>query len=278
MDESYYLTASEELDAFEMAEDLDAFDLPEEDESYLAGLSDEELFEESLDLGEALREALSEEYADSTPEDMEAALFNVMDALTPAESFSFAKALRQIEAGAGQALRDPTFKQIAGTALPLAGGAFGTLGGPLGTAAGSALGGAAAKALAGGGTTPSTATGAPGPKPPAAAAALPAAAKGLVAMNDPAVQTATLAAALGQQGRASVNGVPVGAVMNMLSTIFGQAAAEADELMYESSTTPAYMLNEQAPSGDPVAPGDRAQALYAALLRARDRHLEQGVT
>ena len=271
MDESYYLTASEELDAFEMAEDLDAFDLPEEDESYLAELSDEELFEESLDLGEALREALSEEYADAPPEEMETALFNVMDALSPAESFSFRNALRQIEAGAGQALRDPTFKQIAGTALPLAGGA---VGGPVG----SALGGAAAKALAGSGSKPSAATGAPGPKPPAVAAGLPAAARGLVAMNDPAVQTATLAAALGQQGRTSVNGVPVGAVMNMLSTIFGQAAAEADQLMYESSATPAYMLDEQGPSGDPVAPGDRAQALYAALLRARDRHLEQGVT
>jgi hypothetical protein len=272
------LTQFELLDDFEMAEDLDAFDLRDEDESYLAGLSDEELFEESLDLGEALREALSEEYADSTPEEMDSALFNVMDALTPAESFNFAKALRQIEAGAGQALRDPTFKQIAATALPVAGGAVGTLGGPAGTVVGSALGGAAAKALAGGGSTPAAATGAPGPKPSAAATPLPAAAKGLVLMNDPAVLKATLAAALGQQGRTSVNGVPVGAVMNMLSTIFGQAAAEADELMYESSATPDYMLDEQAPSGDPVAPGDRAQALYAALLRARDRHLEQGVT
>jgi hypothetical protein len=281
MDESYYLALSEELDAFEMEDDLEDFDLPDEDESYLAGLSDEELelelFEESLDLGEALREALSEEYADSTPEELEAALFNIMDALTPAESLNFTKALRQIQAGAGQALRDPTIKQIAATGLPLAGGAVGTLGGPAGTVVGSALGGAAAKALAGGGSTPSTATGTPDPKPSAAAAGLPAAAKGLVLMNDPAVLKATLAAALGQQGRTSVNGVPVGAVMNMLSTIFGQAAGEADELVYESSATPAYMLDEQAPSGDPVAPGDRAQALYAALLRAQDQHLAEQV-
>jgi hypothetical protein len=202
-------------------------------------------------------------------------LFNVIDALTPAESLSFTKALRQIQAGAGQVLGDPTVKQLAVAALPLAGGAVGTLAGPAGTAVGSALGGAAAKALAGGGGA-RPAAGAAGPGP-AAAAGLPAAVKGLVAMNDPAVVKATLAAALGQQGRTSVNGVPVAAVMNMLSTIFGQAAAEADEQMHQRSATPTYMLDEQAPPGDPVAPGDRAEALYAAFVRVRDGQLAEEV-
>lgn len=38
--------------------------------------------------------------------------------------------------------------------------------------------------------------------------------------------------AMGEHGRKSVNRVPVAALMSMLSSVCGKAAADADELMY----------------------------------------------
>ena len=56
--------------------------------------------------------------------------------------------LSQIGRSAGQALSDPTVSAIARTALPIAGGALGTvIGGPVGTALGTQLGTLAAGAL-----------------------------------------------------------------------------------------------------------------------------------
>ena len=284
----YSSMAFDELEDFGTEVDVDAVDMFEEDESYLDELSDEELdmldegyldelSDEELDmfegddgdLGEALREALGDEYADAPSEGIEEALYNVMDSLTPGESFSLAKALG--------AVRDPTFMQIAGSALPLAGGAVGTaLGGPgVGTALGSTLGKAAATALPRDNKARSAAAAVSRLKP-SATGELPAAAKGLVAMNNAAVQKAALAAALGPQGQAAVNGIPVGAVMNMLSTIFGQAAAEADEVLYETAGPPAYMLDDEGSLyADPAAPGDRARALYRALIQAEEPRMTQ---
>jgi len=297
MYDEHFMAPVDEWEALEFAEDTEPFqedflseaeiadfddlDMPEEDDSDLGEVSDEELdmFEDYLDLADALREGLSEEYADWPAEELEESLANVMDSLTPAESFHFAKALGQIGTSANQALADPRFRQIAGTALPLAGGVAGTaLGGPVvGTAIGTAVGGAAASALPGGGVPGSTTAAAPGFKPSAAGAGPPAAAQGLLLMNNPAVQKAALAAAFGPHGQTQVNGVPVGAVMHALSTIFGEAAAEADEISYETSKTPAYMRDAQSVSADPAAPGDRARALYAALVRAEDPHLVEAV-
>jgi hypothetical protein len=264
--ESYHLTASEELDAFAM---------PEEDEDYLAELSDEELgmAEDLFDLGEALRDGLGEDYEDATPEELEQALVNVMELLTPAESISFANALGQLGSGASRVVRDPTFTQVAGTALPVVGTA---LGGPVGAAVGSALGKAVTAAPAGA-KAPSTPTTAQGPGPQVSGAELPAALRSFFLMNNPVMQKAALAAALAPFGKTSVKGFPVGALLGMLGSTLGEAAAEADELSYESSTSPAYLLDEQIPSADPADPGARAQALYAALLRAEDEELAEAV-
>ena len=87
-------------------------------------------------------------YADVDPEDMEDALAEVLDSMSPAEAFNFAKAMRTIGRSASQIVTDPTFSKIARTALPIAGGAVGTLiGGPAGTALGSKLGSAAGGAM-----------------------------------------------------------------------------------------------------------------------------------
>ena len=164
---------------------------------------------------------------------------------------------------------DPAVAQIARTALPLAGGAVGTLiGGPAGTALGSSLGGAAAKALPG--PRPAAAvTGATTGSRPAAvlASGSPAAAQGLILTQQPQVLQSLLAAALGPQGRKEVNGVPVGAVLGMLSSIFGQAAAEADELLdADAEHVPMWTGSPRHPIGDPTDPGTRARSLYAGIL------------
>ena len=262
--------------------DSDAWDMME-DEYDLAVMLGEELDmdEDVLDLEQVLRDALREDHADAPPEEMEDALANVLESMTPAESFNFAKALRQVEKGAAQALADPAVGQVATTALPLAGAAVGTyFGGSAGTAIGSGLGGAAAKALPGAKPTPP----APAPPPmpslskPTVAGGSTAAAKGLVLTQQPEVLKSLLALSLGEQGRKSVDGVPVGAVMNLLSTIFGQAAADADELLHASDETAGYLLDGEGQyNSDPVAPADRADALYAALLDAENDHISEAV-
>ena len=56
--------------SYENAEDLDWFD------------------EEDTDLTEVLRDALDDVYADADPEEMDDALDNVLESMTPAESFN----------------------------------------------------------------------------------------------------------------------------------------------------------------------------------------------
>lgn len=197
---------------------------------------DEELDDEfdefdDVDLAEVLRDSLADEYADASPEELDDALEYIFESMSPAEAFNFGKALSQIERGASQILTDPAVAQVAKTTLPIAGGAVGTLvGGPVaGTAIGTSLGSAAAKALpAGRPKAP------PRPGTASIAAGSPAAAQGLVLTQQPQVLQSLLSLALGQHGRQSVNGVPVGAVMNLLSSVFGQAAADADALLDEA--------------------------------------------
>lgn len=184
------------------------------------------------DLGEVLRAALHEDYLDASPAEMDDALAGVLESMSPAESFNFAKALSQIQRGAGQVLKDPTFGQIARGALPVLGGAVGTVvGGPAGTALGSSLGQAAAGALPAGRQQRPTAAPAP-----AVAGGSAAAARGLVLTQQPEVLKGLLALAMGQHGTNTVNGVPVASIMSMLSSVFSQAAADADELMYAGDT------------------------------------------
>jgi hypothetical protein len=252
------------------------------DDGDLAELLEGEEFEgDVLELEGAFREALGEEYESASPDEIEDALVNVFESMTAAESFNFAKALGQIEKGAAQALADPAVSRFATAALPYAGAAVGTsFGGPAGTAIGSGLGGAAAKALAG--ARPPAARPiapiAPLPTSPLAATGSAAAAKGLVLTQQPEVLRSLLALSLGEHGRKSVDGVPVGAVMNLLSTIFGQAAADADELSYMSEEASDYPLDgEEAYDTGFAAPSERADALYAALLDAENEDFAEAI-
>jgi hypothetical protein len=206
-------------------------------------------------LGPVLREVMRDDYAGADDEAYDDALDAVLDAMSTAEAFSFQKALRQIQSGAGRVLADPLVGQFARTALPVGAGALGTLiGGPAGTALGSRLGTLAAGALAPAGQLPNAPAGrppnapagqppnAPAGRPPAApsgTAPMPqvaggsaAAAQAAVLTQQPDVLKALVALAMGRHGAQQVGGMPVAAVMNMLSSVFGQAAADADELAY----------------------------------------------
>jgi len=224
-----------------------------------------------VDLGEALRASLAEDYAYASPEEMDEALLNVFDSMTAAEAFNVGKALSQIEKGAAQALAHPAVGQLARTSLPIAGGALGTaVGGPVGTAVGQRLGGAVAKAV------PTRATVArPQPAKGSVADGSDAARKLLVLSQDPSVLKSLVALALGSEGRKSIGGVPVGAFTNLLSTLAGQAAADADELL-GGREMPAYLRDAEDYQGvDPAVPADRARALYAALLDAENESLAE---
>jgi hypothetical protein len=233
---------------------------------------DEELYDESADLAQVLRGALRDDYAGAADAEMEDALDAVLDAMSPAEAFSFRNALRQIERGASRALANPMVSQALKTALPLGAGALGTvIGGPVGTALGSKLGAVAANALpgaaAGRPTTPS-ATG--GGSPVAGGSA--AAAQGMVLTQQPDVLQALLSLAMGKHGQKTVNGVPVADIMNMLSSVFGQAAADADVLMYLDAADDGEA--EDVPAD--ALPDDRS--LYAALLDADNYELSEGLS
>jgi hypothetical protein len=147
----------------------------------------------------------------------------VLDGMSAAEAINFEKALRQI-----QVLATP----LARAALPAGAGALGTLvGGPVGTAIGTRLGTLAAGALARPGQGAKVAGG-PSVGGGTSAGGSAAAAQGLVLTQQPDVLKALLALSMGQHGARQVGGAPVADVMSMLSSVFGQAAADADELSY----------------------------------------------
>ncbi|WP_116948897.1 hypothetical protein [Jiangella endophytica] len=248
-------------------------------------------------LGEALAEVLSDDYAAAAPEDLELAVADVLDELSPAEAFGFGKALRQLGSGAGRLVADPAFAQIAGKVLPVAAGAAGTaIGGPLGTAVGTQLGSVAARSLPRARTAPPSATARPAAPPaaappaaapppsvppaappetpppppePAAAGGSPAAAQAAYLSQHPTVAKGLLALALGRHGRTTVDGVPVAALMSLLSSVFGRAAADADELMYLGG-------NGDAEEATGWSGGD--EALYTALVDADNAELTEAVS
>ena len=82
-----------------------------------------------------------------------------------------------------------------------------------------------------------------------------AAAQGLVLSQQPEMLRSLLATALGQQGRQQVSGVPVAQLLTLFSQVIGQAAADADELMYlEQQPDAAESVRRGRPGGfGPVA-------------------------
>jgi hypothetical protein len=273
------------------------------DERYIDPAAGEFGWTDGLDaaeLTEVLRSTLHEGYADASDEAMDDALANVVDSMSPAEAINFASALNRIGKSAGQLISDPTFVSIAQTALPVLGGAAGTLvGGPVGTALGGQLGSLAASALPTRPAAPAAAAQpaapapAPAPAQPTAAAPVPsapavtppspvsaspvaggsaAAAQGLVLTQQPDVLRSLLATALGEHGRQTVSGVPVAQVLGLLGQVFGKAAADADELMY---------LGQQPDAAESVlegAPADSVGSLYADLLGADNLELAEATS
>jgi hypothetical protein len=264
------------------------------------------------DFVDALRSTMREEYADASDEEMSDALMNLLCSMSPAEAINFVSALDRIGTSASELASDPTVAAVAGAALPVLGGAAGTLGsGPTGTAAGTMLGGLAASALlasvappVAGATpvaavpAPNTAMAAPGPPNTAAisVAAVPepgaarvtapviaspsprpasevadgsaAAAQGLVLTQHPDVLRGLLATALGQHGRQQVSGIPVAQLLELLSQVFAQAAADADQLMYLKQAGDAESVLDDVTAASP-------RSLYADLLGADNLELAE---
>lgn len=92
-----------------------------------------------------------------------------------------------------------------------------------------------------------------------------AAAQAIVLCLQTDVLRALLATALGLHGRQQVSGLPAAHVINLFSDVLGQAAADADELMYLSRPADAA---EDVPAG-PV------RSLYTDLLGADNLELAE---
>jgi hypothetical protein len=228
-------------------------------------------------LGQVLREVMCDDYVGADDEAYDDALGAVLDAMSTAEAFSFQKALQQIQSGAGRVLANPLVGQVTRTALPAGAGALGSLiGGPAGTALGSRLGTLAAGALAPAGQPPKAPAGQPlaapagsAPMPPVAGGSA-AAAQAAVVTQQPDVLKALVALAMGQHGAQQIGGMPVATVMNMLSSIFGQAAADADELAYLDGDGIDGGDAEEAYAEPEIGTG---RSLYTALMDIENEEL-----
>jgi hypothetical protein len=248
---------------------------------------------EAEGLADALRSSISDEYATASNEQMGDALMEMLDSMSPAEALNFGSALSRIGKSAGQLVADPAFRQVASAALPIAGGLIGgPMGAGLGSLAAGALAGPAAPPPAAARPTPPPPTRtAPAPAPAAAPAPAPsaraippppatpppgtglpgsvaggsqAAKQCLVLTHQRDMLQALLATALGRHGRLQVSGIPVAQLLALLSELFAQAAADADELMY---------LGGQADAAESAGEDDLAdsfRSLYHDLLGADD--------
>lgn len=89
-----------------------------------------------------------------------------------------------------------------------------------------------------------------------------AAAQGLILCQQQEILRGLLATALGHRGRQQVSGVPVAQLLTLFSQVIGQAAADADELMYlDQQPDAAESAVEDVPPGS-------VRTLYADLLGA----------
>ena len=68
----------------------------------------------------------------------------------------------------------------------------------------------------------------------------------------------------------------VAGVVDLLNTLIGQAAKDAEELFGETDEVPSYLLvSEGYFRVDPVVPVDRAQALYQTWVDAENERLAE---
>jgi hypothetical protein len=232
------------------------------------------------DLVGVLWDALDDRYAAADPADVAEALDTALDAMSPAEAFSFTNALRQIERTAGQVVANPMVRQVAGAALPLAGTAVGgPIGGVLGSLVAQHLAGptpptGSVTPLPAGSSTPPAPAGTSTPPAPAGTSIPPAlvgtstpatpsggslaATQALIGAQQPEFLKALLAAAMGSHGQTAVNGLPVASLLAGFSKLLGEAAADADAVMYHAGET-----SEDVPFDD-------GPSLYTTLMDAAD--------
>jgi len=233
------------------------------------------------DLVCVLWDALDDRYAAADPADVAEALDTALDAMSPAEAFSFTNALRQIERTAGQVVANPMARQVAGAALPLAGTA---VGGPIGGVLGSLVAqhlagptqptGSVTPPVPASSSTPPAPAGSSTPPAPAGTSTPPAlvgtstpatpsggslaATQALIGAQQPEFLKALLAAAMGSHGQTAVNGLPVASLLAGFSKLLGEAAADADAVMYHAGET-----SEDVPFDD-------GPSLYTTLMDAAD--------
>ena len=215
------------------------------------------------DLVCVLWDALDDRYAAADPADVAEALDTALDAMSPAEAFSFTNALRQIERTAGQVVANPMARQVAGAALPLAGTA---VGGPIGGVLGSLVAqhlagptqptGSVTPPVLASSSTPPALVGTSTPATPSGGSL--AATQALIGAQQPEFLKALLAAAMGSHGQTAVNGLPVASLLAGFSKLLGEAAADADAVMYHAGET-----SEDVPFDD-------GPSLYTTLMDAAD--------
>lgn len=246
--------------------------------------------EDTAELAEGLREVLHEDYAAASNEQLQEVLESILSTMTPAEGFSFKKALRAIKRGGRRLIRSKAVGKIAGKALPFVGGAVGTLiGGPVGTALGTKLGQVAGKAVAGASKGRPRRRGRRGRRRRGLAPAIgrvlgnrgAAALRGVTSGSPAALQLLRLtqnknvlkglmSLAAGTNGRSAIKlggaSVPLGGILNTLKSLTEQAAAEADALMYEQAADHSYLQDEEGEYiVDPSEAEERAEAVVELL-------------
>jgi hypothetical protein len=253
---------------------------------------DDEEDDEFVDLGDAFRRLLHDDYADLSPEETDEVLLDMVESLPPDEAFNFVKALSDIAKPAAGILRSPQLGQILTVAAPLAGTA---LGGPAGGAIARSLAQAAGSALARNpkvpavpaSAMPAMATAAPqvlAQLPPAAQLAQAAtqaanAVKAFDFASLPPVKEAVLAKAMQPYGKQEIAGIPVDQLVGTLATLLaGSVPGGARSAVPGAAPTEATDDSDEVPVdlfGDEAWPVDEetADAIYETLVAQHQQDL-----
>lgn len=253
---------------------------------------DDEEDDEFVDLGDAFRRLLHDDYADLSPEETDEVLLDMVESLPPDEAFNFVKALSDIAKPAAGILGSPQLGQILSVAAPLAGTA---LGGPAGGAIARSLAQAAGSALARNpkvpavpaSAMPAMATAAPhvlAQLPPAAQVAQAAtqAANAVKAFDFASLQPvkeAVLAKAMQPYGKQEIAGIPVDQLVGTLATLLaGSVASGARSAVPGAAPTEAIDDSDEVPVdlfGDEAWPVDEetADAIYETLVAQHQQDL-----
>jgi hypothetical protein len=266
-------------------DELDDDELDDEDEGFY---DDED--DDLIDLGDAFRRVLHDDYAGLSPEETDEVLLDMVESLPPDEAFNFVKALGDIAKPAAGVLRSPQLGQVLSVAAPLAGTA---LGGPAGGAVARSLAQAAGSALARSPKVPAVpasampamaATQVLAQLPPAAQVAQAAtqAANAVKAFNFaalPTVREAVLANAMKPFGQQEVAGIPVDQLVGTLARLLAGSipggvpnavpGAAVTEAIDDSDEVPVELFGDEAWAVDE----ETADAIYETLVAQHQQDL-----